>query len=96
MPKDKHLGELDAAAASEVAREAENKEKTKDEIRVEKALRERPALNRILSLQDMEDVARKVLPYKALAYYSSASDDEISASLKAFSSRHTDELSSST
>ena len=96
MPKDKHLGELDAAAASEVAREAENKEKTKDEIRVEKALRERPALNRILSLQDMEDVARKVLPYKALAYYSSASDDEISASLKALSSLHTDELSSST
>ncbi|KIM85387.1 hypothetical protein PILCRDRAFT_778154 [Piloderma croceum F 1598] len=78
LSKDKHLGELDTAAAKEVAREAESREKTQDEIRVEQAQRQKPALNRLLNLQDVEDVARKVLPYKAMAYYSSASDDEIS------------------
>lgn len=68
--------------------------KTKDEQRVEKAQREKPSLSRILNLYDMEvsvaapdarqhaqvnqDVARKVMSYKALAYYSSASDEEIS------------------
>jgi cytochrome b involved in lipid metabolism len=54
LPKDKHLGELDTAAAKEVARDAMSKEKTKDEIRIEKAQRQKPALNRILNLKDME------------------------------------------
>lgn len=55
-----------------------NRKKTKDELRVEQALRERPPLNRILSLSDMEDVARHILSFKAVSYYSSASDDNIS------------------
>ena len=54
LSKEKHLGELDTAAAKEVAREAESREKTQDEIRVEQAQRQKPALNRLLSLQDIE------------------------------------------
>jgi len=54
LSKDKHLGELDTAAAKEVAREAESRKKTQDEIRVEQAQRQKPALNRLLNLQDME------------------------------------------
>ncbi|KIM79769.1 hypothetical protein PILCRDRAFT_98049 [Piloderma croceum F 1598] len=77
LSPEKHLGELDAAAAKELTRKAENREKTKDEIRVEMAQQQKPALNRVLNLQDMEDVARKVLSFRALGYYSSASDDEI-------------------
>jgi L-lactate dehydrogenase (cytochrome) len=50
----KHLGMLDTASAKELARKAESRQKTKDEIRVEKAQRQKPALNRILNLQDME------------------------------------------
>ncbi|KAJ6621231.1 FMN-dependent dehydrogenase-domain-containing protein [Mycena sp. CBHHK59/15] len=56
----------------------QNRKKTQDEVRVEKALSERPPLGRLLSLADMEDVARKVLSHKAEAYYSSAADDQIS------------------
>jgi hypothetical protein len=37
-----------------MAQEAESKVKTKDEIRIEKAQRQKPPLNRILNLQDME------------------------------------------
>lgn len=54
LSKDKHLGELDTAAAKEVVREAESRQKTQDEIRVEQAQQQKPALNRLLNLQDME------------------------------------------
>jgi L-lactate dehydrogenase (cytochrome) len=54
LSKDKYLGELDTAAAQEIAREAESRDKTKDEIRVEQAQRQKPALNRVLNLQDIE------------------------------------------
>ncbi|KZP31170.1 hypothetical protein FIBSPDRAFT_1037639 [Athelia psychrophila] len=76
LPKDKHLGELTSAAAKTTAQNAENRVKTRDEQRVDKAQREKPPLSRILSLHDMEAIARKVMSYKALAYYSSASDEE--------------------
>ncbi|EPQ60684.1 hypothetical protein GLOTRDRAFT_31249 [Gloeophyllum trabeum ATCC 11539] len=77
LPKEKHLGDLDTASAQQVAQASENKPKTKDELRIEQAQREKPPLSRVLSLLEMEDVARKVLSYKALMYYSSAADDEI-------------------
>ncbi|KAF7966951.1 hypothetical protein HWV62_36374 [Athelia sp. TMB] len=86
LPKDKHLGALNSAAAEAAAQNAANRVKTKDEQRVEKAQREKPSLSRILNLYDMEhaqvnqDAARKVMSYKALAYYSSASDEEITHS----------------
>ncbi|KAH0590571.1 hypothetical protein H2248_000711 [Termitomyces sp. 'cryptogamus'] len=77
LPTSKHLGPLNSDAARAVAQAQESKLKTKDELRVEIALKQRPPLNRILSLADMETVARKVLSYKALAYYSSSSDDQL-------------------
>ncbi len=71
----------------------DNRVKTKDELRVEQAMKERPPLNRLLSIADIEvlqhqirnnvplirrqNVAHKTLSYKALAYYSSAADDGI-------------------
>ncbi|KZP03959.1 FMN-linked oxidoreductase [Athelia psychrophila] len=77
LPKEKHLGKLNCAAAKTVAQITENRVKTKDEQRIEKAQREKAPLSRVLNLHDMEAIARKVMPYKALAYYSSASDEEI-------------------
>ncbi|KAJ7181797.1 FMN-dependent dehydrogenase-domain-containing protein [Mycena crocata] len=77
LPLSKHLGPLSAGAAQSVAHDQQNRQKNKDEVRVEEALRQRPPLVRIMSLADMEEVARKVLSHKAEAYYSSAADDHI-------------------
>ncbi|KAJ7170015.1 FMN-dependent dehydrogenase-domain-containing protein [Mycena filopes] len=77
LPPSKHLGPLSAAAAQSVSDDQQNRKKTKDELRVEDALSQRPPLVRIMSLADMEAVARKVLSIKAEAYYSSAADDHI-------------------
>ncbi|KAI0762848.1 FMN-dependent dehydrogenase-domain-containing protein [Fomes fomentarius] len=77
LPPEKHLGSLDSAAASAVKEATQNRRKTKDELRVEAAQAAKLPLSRILSLWDLEDVARKVLSHKALAYYASASDEEL-------------------
>ncbi|KAH9946806.1 FMN-dependent dehydrogenase-domain-containing protein [Amylocystis lapponica] len=76
LPPQKHLGWVDTVGASALQKERESRRKTRDEMRVEAAQATKPRLNRILNLQEMEDVARKVLTYKALAFYSSAADDE--------------------
>lgn len=95
LPASKHLGPLSSDAALSVTRAQQSRPKTKDELRVERAHKQRPPLNRILNLGDMEvnlqyhtilrsfsqnyqTVARQVLSHKALAYYSSSSDDQIS------------------
>ncbi|KZV77493.1 hypothetical protein PENSPDRAFT_679048 [Peniophora sp. CONT] len=77
LSADKCLGEISSEAkqAIDVARSAQKK--TVDEERVEKALKARPSIDRMLSLFDLENVARQVLSHKALSYYSSAADDEI-------------------
>ncbi|KAI0778046.1 FMN-dependent dehydrogenase-domain-containing protein [Trametes elegans] len=77
LPPEKHLGVLDSAAASAVKEAAQNRPKTKDELRVEAAHASKLPLSRMLSLRDIEAVARQVLSYKALAYYASAADDEL-------------------
>ncbi|KAJ7446514.1 FMN-dependent dehydrogenase-domain-containing protein [Mycena galericulata] len=77
LPSSKHLGPLSVKAAQSVANDQLNRKKTKDEVRVQDALLQRPPLGHILSLADMEEVARKVLSHKAEAYYSSAADDHI-------------------
>ncbi|RPD81856.1 hypothetical protein L226DRAFT_528087 [Lentinus tigrinus ALCF2SS1-7] len=76
LPREKHLGSLDSAAASAVKEAAQNRRKTQDELRVAAAHAAKLPLSRMLSLWDIEDVARKVLSYKALAYYASAADEE--------------------
>ncbi|KIK71153.1 hypothetical protein GYMLUDRAFT_33287 [Collybiopsis luxurians FD-317 M1] len=75
-----HLGPVNNDAASALAQDQAARKSTKDELRVTQALKQRPPLNRIINLADMEQVASNVLSYKAWAYYSSAADDEISAS----------------
>ncbi|KAG6896886.1 hypothetical protein C0992_005450 [Termitomyces sp. T32_za158] len=54
LPASKHLGPLNDIAAHTVIKAQENKPKTKDEQRVQTALQQRPPLNHILSLADME------------------------------------------
>ncbi|KAF8973898.1 cytochrome b2 [Flammula alnicola] len=72
----KHLGPLGIEAANTIKKERQGVQKTKDELRVEQSRSKMPPLNRILNLTDMENVARQILSHKALAYYSSAADDE--------------------
>ncbi|KAF8912793.1 cytochrome b2 [Gymnopilus junonius] len=78
LPLSKHLGSLDSKSIDAVAKERSNVSRTKDEIRVEQARKRMPPLRRILNLLDMENVAGQILSHKAFAYYSSASDDEMS------------------
>ncbi|KAF8845526.1 hypothetical protein BDN67DRAFT_961886 [Paxillus ammoniavirescens] len=77
IPPEKHLGELDKASIRELSQAKNNKVKTKDELRVEEACQSRPPLSRIINVRDMEEIAKKLLPYKAMAYYASAADDSI-------------------
>ncbi|KAG6381266.1 hypothetical protein JVT61DRAFT_5671 [Boletus reticuloceps] len=74
---EKHLGDLDQASILELRQAKKTQTKTRDELRVEEALKNRPPLSRIINVQDMEETAKKLLPYKALAYYASAADDSI-------------------
>ncbi|TFY62168.1 hypothetical protein EVJ58_g4049 [Rhodofomes roseus] len=77
LPREKHLGPLDSGDAKQLQEELAAQPKTQDEIRVEKARARKRPINQILSLQDIEDVAREVLSYKTWAFYRSAGDDEI-------------------
>lgn len=81
LPRSKHLGPVDAQAANKIEAETKQRKKTQDEIRVEKAVKDRPPLSRVLTVREMEEVARRVLSYKAWSYYSSAGEDEISKSV---------------
>ncbi|KAF8559210.1 hypothetical protein OG21DRAFT_1594664 [Imleria badia] len=74
---EKHLGDLDQTSILELRQAKKNQTKTRDELRVEEAIKNRPPLSRIISVQDLEEAAKKLLPYKALAYYASAADDSI-------------------
>ncbi|KAI0068414.1 hypothetical protein BV25DRAFT_1867388 [Artomyces pyxidatus] len=80
LPADKHLGLLSAEAVRALQDAKNAGTKSADAERVERAQVQKPPLSRILNLRDMENVARQVLSYKALAYYSSAADDEITYS----------------
>ncbi|KAJ8076695.1 hypothetical protein PM082_001118 [Marasmius tenuissimus] len=77
LPKSKHVGAVDTEAAQKLKEAEVNRQKTKDEVRVEKAMKERPLLSRILSLNDMEAVAKRILPFKVYSFYSAGADDEI-------------------
>ncbi|KAJ7772058.1 glyoxylate dehydrogenase [Mycena maculata] len=71
LPPEKHIGI--AAAGTNAHKGPQTEEQKQREI----LLASRPPLDEILNLHDFEAVARAVLPDKAWAYYSSASDDEI-------------------
>ena len=50
---------------------------TEEELRMERAQQEKPALDQMLNLNDFEAVAKHVMSADGWAYYSSAADDEI-------------------
>lgn len=77
LAPEKHLGTLDSESINRLKESGKNKVQTKDELRVEEALKAKPPLRRIVNVEDMEEVAKKILPYRAMAYYSSAGDDSI-------------------
>jgi len=54
LPASKHLGTLSTDAALSVQKARRTRKKTQDETRVEKALKERPPISRMLSLADLE------------------------------------------
>ncbi|KAF8841744.1 glyoxylate dehydrogenase [Paxillus ammoniavirescens] len=76
LPKNKHLGAVDPTTVIKT-----KKEVTAEELRRQELMAARPSLDEIVNLHDFEAsgvaVAKAILPAKAWAYYSSASDDEI-------------------
>ncbi|KAF4563210.1 Cytochrome b2, mitochondrial precursor [Pleurotus pulmonarius] len=72
LPTDKHIGAIDPNTVVKVVKEV-----TEEDKRRQALLDARPPLDEIINLHDFEAVAKAVLPPKAWAYYSSASDDEI-------------------
>lgn len=80
LPREKHLGALDEGSTRELRAASRNKGKSRDELRVEEAVKDKPPLGRMINVQDIEETAKEILPYKAMAYYASAADDSISYS----------------
>ncbi|KAH7883714.1 FMN-dependent dehydrogenase-domain-containing protein [Phlebopus sp. FC_14] len=74
---EKHLGHLDEQSIRHLKESKKIKSKTKDELRVEEAIRNKPPLSRMINVRDIEETAKNLLPYKAMAYYASAADDSI-------------------
>ncbi|TBU31119.1 glyoxylate dehydrogenase [Dichomitus squalens] len=72
LPPSKHLGAVDSSTVVKVVKEATAEEKHRLAL-----MEARPPLDNVINLHDFENVAKLVLPEKAWAYYSSASDDEI-------------------
>ncbi|KAF9529720.1 glyoxylate dehydrogenase [Crepidotus variabilis] len=72
LPIEKHIGAIDPNTVVAVVKEVTEEEKQRQAV-----LASRPPIDEIINLHDFEAVAKKVLPAKAWAYYSSASDDEI-------------------
>lgn len=54
LPKEKHLGSIDANAVREIQEADASRKKTRDELRMEQAKLDKPPLKRILTLPDME------------------------------------------
>nr|GAT45009.1 predicted protein [Mycena chlorophos] len=72
LPAEKHLGEVEPDTVQKVVVEVTDEEKARQQ-----RMANRPSLEEILNLHDFESIAKQVMPEKAWAYYSSASDDEI-------------------
>ncbi|RDB25124.1 Cytochrome b2, mitochondrial [Hypsizygus marmoreus] len=72
LPPEKHLGPVQLDTVEKVEVVITDEEKARQQ-----RIAARPSLDEILNLHDFEAIARKVMPDKAWAYYSSAADDEI-------------------
>ena len=69
LPKEKHLGSIDANAVRRIREVDANREKTRDELRMEQAKLDKPPLKRILTLQDMEVRSNRSLVIPKLMKY---------------------------
>lgn len=54
LPPEKHLGTLDKASIQELRASVKDKGKTRDELRVEEAIKVKPPLSRMINIQDIE------------------------------------------
>ena len=54
LPPKKHLGTLDKASIQELRASVKDKGKTRDELRVEEAIKVKPPLSRMINIQDIE------------------------------------------
>jgi hypothetical protein len=54
LAPEKHLGTLDSESINRLKESEKNKVQTKDELRVEEALKAKPPLQRIVNVEDME------------------------------------------
>lgn len=66
LSDEKHLGPVDPDAVAEILRAQANREKTQDELRMERAELNKPPLKRILTLHDMEVRFGKILPHRRM------------------------------
>lgn len=76
LEPDQKLGRVDPSSMPEAATQM-----TDDDIRVLKAKKDKPAINTIINLADMEEVARRVMTQQAWHYYRSDAEDGYSASV---------------
>ncbi|TFK74627.1 glyoxylate dehydrogenase [Pluteus cervinus] len=72
LPVEKHIGAIDPNTIVKAIKKVTEADKRRQAL-----LDSRPPIDEILNLHDFEAVAKTILPDKAWAYYSSASDDEI-------------------
>lgn len=54
LPPEKHLGVLDEASIQKLGALVNEKPKTRDELRVEEAIKNKPPLSRMVNVQDIE------------------------------------------
>ncbi|KAI6031865.1 FMN-dependent dehydrogenase-domain-containing protein [Pisolithus microcarpus] len=54
LPREKHLGALDEGSTRELRAASRNKGKSRDELRVEEAVKDKPPLGRMINVQDIE------------------------------------------
>jgi hypothetical protein len=66
LAPEKHLGTLDSESIRRLKESEKNKVQTKDELRVEEALKNKPPLQRIVNVEDMEVSYSGILLYRTL------------------------------
>ena len=68
LSSEKHLGPIDQHSAEEIKQANKHRKRTQDETRVEKAQQQKPPLNRVLNLSEME-VYQLVTSNSLFAYF---------------------------
>ena len=69
LSPDKHLGELNAQDSQKLNIAIEGRKKTYDELRMEKAQKEKPPISRVLNAQDLEVCRSEVVTPTGTLYF---------------------------